>query len=81
MVIREYRPVQLQDGCGRIAGQFCQQQAIFVEKLAQNLGDGKNPLPVGNIFQNIFVYLCSPDQRPLLAAGRTERSGFATDPA
>jgi len=50
MVIREYGPVQLQDGGGRAAGQFRQQQAVFIKKLAQNLGNGKDPLAVRNIF-------------------------------
>jgi len=32
-VIRKYGPIQLQDGRGRAAGQFRQQQAVFVKKL------------------------------------------------
>ena len=77
MVIREYGLVQLQDGRGRAAGHFRQQQAIFVEKLAQRLGNGKDPLPVRDVFQNIFFDPCAPDQRPLLAAGGAEKAGLA----
>jgi len=76
-VIREYGFVQLQDGCGCAAGQLSQQQAVFVEKLAQNLGNGKDPLPVRNVFQNIFFDPFPPDQCPLLGAGGAEKAGLA----
>ena len=78
MAIREYGPEQLQDGCGRAAGQFRQQQAVFIKKLAQRLGNGKDPLPARDIFQNVLFYSCSPDQRPLFGAGGAEKAGFTT---
>jgi len=77
--IREYGPIQLQDGRGRAAGQFRQQQAVFVKKLAQNLRDGEHPLPVRDIFQNMLIYPCAPDQRPLFGAGGAEKPGLATE--
>ena len=32
-----------------------------------------------NVFQNIFVYPSTPDQRPLLGAGGAEKAGLATE--
>ena len=60
MVIREYGPVQLQDGCGRAAGQFCQKQAVFIKKFAQDLGNGKDPLPVRNMKGGVLANVQRP---------------------
>jgi len=54
-IIQKYGLVQLQDGCGRAAGQFRQQQAVFVKQLAQRLGNGECPLPARNVL--LFIPL------------------------